>query len=729
MIEVDFRELRGSPMGSQNHEDQNDLQSAGPFPHHTPRMTSFIESILRTIDEAIIVTSTDGEILYWNRAAEELYGWAAPDVHRKSLYETIALNKHSWEESPFSKSLRSGQGWTGELLTRRRDNNVFLANIAVRPAIDDVGKLIVILFVSRKTEHLEGSSPGELGAYEPFRIVFEGTIVPVAVTDASGEMIWVNDSLCSYLGYRQDELMGTNIVTLIHSDEPFVCPLGDVGEQTGWRSYTTIARRYVHRSGEERWATEITTPIKDRAHGEQQFLWELQDFTSQKRLEQELERQWFLDVLTNLPNRMLLNDRIEHELARSLRTSETIAVIFIDLDNFKVINDSLGHAAGDDVLITVANRLRNCVRETDTVSRFGGDEFVVLLTGLEDTFDAIDVVERIQDALREPLIVVGHQMTITSSIGVAMPHSDEDAEVMLRYADTAMYRAKTSGRDRYALFDISMHREVLTRLTQESDLRQAIERNEFHLHFQPIVNITTGQIWGFEALIRWAHPVQGEISPGEFIPLAEETGLIVPISEWVLREALSQMVKWKTETNHPLPLRVTVNISARQFKQIDLLTQINSAINETGVTRGDLVLELTESTISEDASRGSRQLASVRGAGIDIAIDDFGTGYSSLVYLKHFAFDLLKIDRGFTDGLGIDDEDSAIVEAIIVMAHALGIETVAEGVETERQLFELQRLNCDYAQGFYFWPALPPEVAMSLLGDEDANNLVQAQMP
>ena len=421
------------------------------------------------------------------------------------------------------------------------------------------------------------------------------------------------------------------------------------------------------------------------------------------------------DTLTGLPNRVLLADRLGQALRRCTRTGSSVAVLFIDLDRFKFVNDSRGHAVGDELLVAVAERLRGVVRGHDTVARFGGDEFVVVCEDDDAAVQASVIAEHVAEVLREPVLTDGQEVFLGASIGIAVADSGADSpESLLRDADAAMYRAKERGRDRCEFFDAVMRTEAVARLETQSALHRAVERDELRLHYQPVVDLASGEVRGVEALVRWARPHHGLVGPGAFIPLAEETGLIVPIGKWVLEEAARQVALWQ-EARPGQRLTVNVNLSAAQLRQPDLVDNLAAVIDTYGIDPGALCLELTESTFMEEAEGHGAALAALKALGVNLAMDDFGTGYSSLTYLKRFPVNVLKIDQAFVGGLGRDASDTAIVRSVIDLAHALGLTVVAEGVETADQAAHLCRLGCDLAQGYYFARPLPPDELDSLL--------------
>jgi diguanylate cyclase (GGDEF)-like protein len=420
----------------------------------------------------------------------------------------------------------------------------------------------------------------------------------------------------------------------------------------------------------------------------------------------EIEHLAYHDALTGLPNRPLFIDRLIVALAQAARANQKLAVFFLDLDRFKDINDSLGHSTGDALLKAVADRIRRCVRDGDTVARFGGDEFTLLVPRMESVDDAAKIAQKIIEVLKIPFQIADRELFVTTSIGIGLyPVDGVDPETLVRNADTAMYRAKEQGRDNYQLYAPAMNARALERLALENMLRKAITQNELELHYQPIVHAVTGEIVGVEALLRWNHPQLGLLSPAHFISVAEVSGLIIPIGTWALRVACKQVRQWQKKLH--VDLKLSVNLSARQFQQPDLLEQIRNIVEETGLAPSNLELEITESNAMQNAENTIYTLREIKNIGVRIAMDDFGTGYSSLNYLKRFPIDTLKLDQSFVHDVANGATDAAIASAVIDMAHSLRLEVVAEGVETAEQLRFLQQQQCDRIQGYYFSPPLP----------------------
>jgi diguanylate cyclase (GGDEF)-like protein len=439
--------------------------------------------------------------------------------------------------------------------------------------------------------------------------------------------------------------------------------------------------------------------------------------SERKALERHLEFQGLHDPLTHLANRRLFVDRLEHALAKAERSESWVAVLYLDLDNFKVINDSLGHAAGDRLLVSVAERLRASLRTGDTAARFGGDEFAILLEDLEDAGYATWVAERIIEELKASFVLKGKEIFVNTSIGIVLsaPSTHGEAEILMRDADTAMYVAKRNGGTCYEVFDPNMRYQALERLNLENELRQALERREFRVHYQPTVSLKTGRIVGFEALVRWEHPERGLVFPCEFVPLAEERSLIVPLGEWVLEEACRQAKKWHEDRRtSDAPLMMTVNVSAKQFERPGLIQHIAHILEDTELDPLCLNLEITESTLMREGP-STTIVRKLKALGVSLSIDDFGTGYSSLSYLQRFPADYLKIDRSFVSQLDEGAANKTLVSEMVSLAYKLGMKPVVEGVESAEQLAWLREMKCELAQGYYFSEPLPSQAASALL--------------
>ncbi len=473
-----------------------------------------------------------------------------------------------------------------------------------------------------------------------------------------------------------------------------------------------------------RWLRAFIYPVRDETGGLLEVGLILEDFTERKMLEDQLAHKAFHDTLTGLPNRALFLDRLGHALSivrqNAVRDGDSdeskVALLFLDLDNFKYVNDSLGHDAGDLLLVEVARRIKACLRPGDTVARFGGDEFAALLEETEGADGAVGLAERIAQTLKAPIVIGGHEMVVKTSIGIVLNKpSEESGEDLLRRADIAMYRSKGGGKDRYEVFSEEMNGHELRRLKLEEDLRKAIEHKEFRIRYQPQMLLETGEVVGFEALLRWEHPERGLLEPSDFISLAEETGMIIPLGRWVLAEACRQARIFREMVSYDPPLKMSVNLSARQFRHPELVEEVTAALSESGLDPSELSLEITESVMMEEQTSAKVILAALKNLGLTLVMDDFGNGFSSISYLKKFPVDVLKMDRSMVEGVNDSSEDAAIVSATISLAHALGLEAVAEGIETTEELEELHSLGCKFGQGYYWRKPCPAEEALEML--------------
>ncbi|MEK7724306.1 MAG: EAL domain-containing protein [Acidobacteriota bacterium] len=462
--------------------------------------------------------------------------------------------------------------------------------------------------------------------------------------------------------------------------------------------------RILHLSGEYRWVLIRGLATRDEKGNALRIAGSMTDITERKVAEERLAHDALHDSLTGLPNRKRLMARLNRSLERLRKSTEhTFAVYFIDLDRFKLINDTLGHQAGDELLLKITEKLEFVVRPSDMVARLGGDEFVILLEDVNTEKQITVVAERILKGLREPMMIAGQKVYSGASIGIVLGSGEyETADDLLRDADLAMYRAKSKGKGRFEIFDAKIHSGTLSLLQLEIDLRRAIENWEFVLNYQPVVTLNSEEISGFEALVRWNHPIRGVIPPNDFIPIAEDTGLILPIGRWVLREACQQLRQWQDQFPEAASLVMNVNLSARELDQKDLILQIKKVLKETKLDPKCLKLEITESVIMKNAEQAIKTVKELRDMGIRVSIDDFGTGYSSLSYLHRFPIDTLKVDRSFINRIGTEGEHAEIIQTIIKLAANLGMDVVAEGVESEEQLNFLKNMNCEFGQGYYY---------------------------
>jgi diguanylate cyclase (GGDEF)-like protein/PAS domain S-box-containing protein len=549
---------------------------------------------------------------------------------------------------------------------------------------------------------------------ERFRSLVQNSSDVISIVDADGAVRYHSESVRRVLGYDPGELVDGDPLTLVHPDDRervarFVA-------EAALRPGVTAAEtwRVRHRDGTWLHSETVAANLLEDANVRGLVL-NTRDVSDRKELEAQLVHQAFHDGLTGLANRTLFTERVEHALARS--DPADLAVLFIDLDDFKHVNDSLGHAAGDQLLVAAARRLQGCLRPNDTAARLGGDEFAVLLERVTDADAAAGVAGRILDTLHQPFGLNGRTIPIKASLGAAVGRPGvDDADELLRNADVAMYASKAGGKDRYELFHPDMHEDMLQRLELEAELRHVADRDQLVLHYQPIVELVTGRITRVEALVRWDHPAKGLLGPAAFIPLAEEQGLIGPIGRWVLLQACLQARRWQDQFPDAPPLSVHVNLSGRQLEEQRLVGEVVQALETARLAPRLLTLEITESVLVSDIEAMSARLRELKGLGVHLAIDDFGTGYSSLSYLRRFPIDMLKIDKAFVDGIGRGREDTALAHAIIKLSHTLQLHAVAEGIEEAEQAASLVTLGCRDGQGFHLARPLTAAAMTELLG-------------
>jgi diguanylate cyclase (GGDEF)-like protein/PAS domain S-box-containing protein len=529
-----------------------------------------------------------------------------------------------------------------------------------------------------------------------------------------GRFLHVNRQLCEMLGYTKEELLARSVKDISHPDDINITDQQKRELHAGRIDSAKVEKRYLRRDGSTVWV-RITIAEKRRSNGDPLYdISVVEDVTDRKFAEARVEYLATHDEMTGLPNRAMFAELLERAVGSAKRHARRFAVLFIDLDRFKVINDSLGHEAGDVLLKTMALRFKECVRASDVVARLGGDEFVVLADEVEDPEQAAVVARHIISAALKPVSIEGQECRVTASVGIAVyPEDADDAQSLMKNADMAMYLAKAEGKNNHQFYSKEIRAMSVERVALETNLQKALERGEFRVQYQAKVSIGTGEINGVEALLRWWNPELGAVTPAQFIPLAEETGLIVPIGKWVLQTACEQNVAWQNEGLAPVCM--AVNISPRQFRDPGLLDDIAEVLETTGADPGLLELEITESMVMHNVGQAVEKLNAIKAMGVRLAIDDFGTGYSSLAQLKKFPIDTLKVDRSFIRDIPSNAEDRAITEAIISMGRTLGVTVVAEGVETADQQAFLSSRSCDEMQGFFFSkPSHPNEFARLL---------------
>lgn len=578
--------------------------------------------------------------------------------------------------------------------------------------------LIVLLVNIKKNKRKLSNDYGELRKHHKW---LEGTMLSIGeaviVTDEKGIITFTNYEARRMFSLSEDQFLKKkldDVMELLRDQDGKNCDLSLDSVLKGSKLNFECVSFFSLEDGKEHIISGNISPIRNEWEDIIGTVSTIKDITEQKRNEKKIYNMEYFDSITGLPNKMLFLDRLNMALANARRSGVQLAVIVLDLDNFKTINDTLGYSFGDRILMQVAEKIKGLLREADTVARFGGDEFIILQPGLKDVTDITKVVERILENFRNPWVLEGREYYVTASMGIAVyPNDGQDENTLVRNADIAMYRAKETGKNNYEMFMEAMNKKIIDRLDLENDLRHAIEKEEFVLYYQPQIDIATGEIIGVEALIRWNRKGVGLVPPLEFIPAVEETSLIIPLGEWVLRAACKQNVEWINMGINPVLM--AVNLSAKQFQQRDLVEMIEKILDETGMEPTLLELEITESTAMQDIDFTIEVLKILRKKGIRISLDDFGTGYSSLNYLKILPIDTLKIDKSFVHDIASSPNEEAIAKSVINLAHKMNLLVVAEGVETNDQLESLKDQMCDKVQGYLLSKPLPPEEAFYLL--------------
>jgi len=677
------------------------------------------EERYRTLVETVpAVTYTDRAVgsypdlaVYTSPQIEELVGYSVQewlDPERVLWEERLHPEDRTWVLTAEERSRASGEPFSEEYRLLAKDGSVVWVRDEAVLLRNEAGEPLywqgVLVDVTDRKEAEEALRESE----ERLCRLADAALEGILVTD-EGVILQANRALTDMLGYEASDVVGRSAVE-------FIAP-----------EYRELVRQKIASGNEEPYeiigvskdGTLLDLEVRGRAYsyqGRKVRVTAVRDITERKKVEKRLEHQAFHDALTDLPNRQLLLDRLGHALQRTRRRrGRRVAALLMDLDNFKSINDSLGHEVGDLLLVVVAERLKRLLRPEDTLARFGGDEFVVLLEHVEGADVPVRVAERIIEELRDPFVLEGREVYTRASIGIAIGEArTKDPDDLLRNADTAMYLAKDEGSG-YKVFDTAMGHRAIDRLEAENDLRRAVEQEEFVVHYQPIVSLQTGEIFAVEALVRWEHPERGLLNPDEFVSLAEDSDLVVPMGEQVLRAACFRAKEWQEAHPRTPPLVMSVNLSARQLSRPDLAETVEGILKETELEGSCLTLDVTETVYVRTLAGNTATLDRLRDLEARIFIDDFGVGYSSLAYLKRLPADVLKIDRSFVKGLGEDVEDTAIVHMIIELAHTLGLEVIAKEVETNEQVALLKEMGCNMAQGYHFTEPLPPEEIPALL--------------
>jgi diguanylate cyclase (GGDEF)-like protein/PAS domain S-box-containing protein len=657
-----------------------------------------LAAIVEFSEDAILGKDMDGAITSWNRGAEKIYGYTRGEVVGRDLSFLVPPERQA-EIQAIRERVLSGQPI--ECLETRRltkTGSVLDVSLSVSPIKDPTGLITGASAIARDIT-LRKRAEEQLKLQSA---ALEAAANAIVITDYEGKIVWVNRAFTTMTGYGKEEVLSKNLRLLKSGDQPesyYANLWSTISSGKVWQGEIVNRRKDGTTYTEEMTITPVSRDVGNPA--DRYFIAIKQDITKRKRAEERVQYLAYYDALTGLPNRTLLQDRLAKALAGARRRKDKAAILFLDLDRFKDINDSLGHSVADLLLQEVAERLKTWAREQDTVARVGGDEFLIVLTGVKDVADAAVATERIVNLMTAEFVVQGHSLSIGCSVGISIfPEHGADGETLIKNADAAMYSAKENGRNRFQFFTEDMNAQVVERLTLENSLRLALDKKELFLVYQPQMDIATGRITGLEALLRWQHPDLGLVPPDKFIRIAENSGLIVPIGEWVVRTACRQARKWQDEG---LPaVSVAVNVSAVQFRQEGFCELIRRALHETGLAPQYLELELTESLLLANADLMLSVVQELKAMGVTLAIDDFGTGYSSFSYLRQFRVSKLKIDRVFIRDVAVNPDDAAIASAIISMAKSLHLKVIAEGVEDEAQMSFLRAHQCDEIQGYYF---------------------------
>ena len=666
------------------------------------------QAVEQTAD-TMFITDLDGRIEYVNPAFEQVTGYSAGDAIGKtprilkSGRHDLAFYQELWE------TIEAGRVYQEILINQKKNGELYFEEITITPLTTSEGRITHFISTGKDITEREHALEDLRESEQRFHGTFDQAAVGIAHVALDGHWLRVNRKMCDIVGYPESEMLQLTFQQLTYPEDQGL-------EQESIRqllareiSHFSLEKRYIRKDGAVIWINLTVSLVREDAGVAKYFISVVEDITRRKEAEAQLVYLANHDALTGLANRTLLQDRLMQSIALADRSGHAVAVLFIDMDRFKNINDSLGHDIGDRFLLAIAERLADAVRAGDTVARLGGDEFVIVLGELIRPEHAATVATQVLAAVSRPLVMEGHELTLSSSIGISLyPKDGLDVHTLLKNADAALNRAKNAGRNSYQFYASEMNAHALERLTLENDLHYALKRDEFRLHYQPQVDAVSGEIIGVEALLRW-QPQGGKIlPPSRFLPLLEESGLILSVGEWVLHTACVQACAWAKQAT---PVRVAVNISGIQCQRQDLVEMVSRVLQQTSCNAEWLEIEVTESVLMKDADKTTEILLALKEMGVHLAIDDFGTGYSSLNYLKRFPIDTLKIDQAFVRDITIDPGDALIAKAVIALAHSMQLKVIAEGVETGEQLAFLRAHDCDYVQGYIYSPPLAaPEI-------------------
>ena len=666
-------------------------------------------NILEHANEAIFTFYTDFRIESANHLAEQLFYYSAEDLQRMSLEHLVPQFRQLFNNKLSDPNSLNFYHNDCLFLGCRKDGHLFPIEITFGEPFQNSRKEELWIVIIRDITERKKTEQG----LRLMARVFEESHDAIIITDIQGNIIDINAAFTRITGYNKNEVIGKNpniMKSNRHYKEFYANMWHDLKTSGRWCGEIWDKRK----NGEEypKWLS--ISVVKDENNIPSHYVGIFSDITGKKQAEDRLKRQAHYDQLTGLPNRALFIETLQWLIEVASRENKKFALLFLDLDRFKNVNDTLGHHIGDQLLIEVAQRLKSCIRKSDIVARLAGDEFTIVINGLKRREEVVKVAKKILQTFATPVNLSGYEFFITTSIGISIfPYDAITLDNLIKHADSAMYQAKELGKNTYQFYSHELNQKVQEGLELETSLRKALNNNEFVMYYQPQIDLTNKKIVGFEALIRWLHPEKGLLPPEKFIPFAERTDLIIHIGEWVLKTACTQWVHWQQQ-GFP-PIKIAINYSGVQLKRPNQISLISKILKTTGMNPKYLCLELTESVAMADAENTIKNLQAFKNMGISIAIDDFGTGYSSLSYLKRFPIDTLKIDKSFVKDITIDPDDNAIATTIIVMAQVLGLEVIAEGIETEEQLGLLQNWRCNQGQGYYIYRPLPLEQINDLL--------------
>ena len=642
-------------------------------------------------------------VVYWNKGSELLYGYKQEEALGKKLEELIVpAPMRDMVIEAHTKWINEGVAIPAAEILLKHKNGTDIYVYSSHAMFENEFKNKQMYCIDINLSDVKKAQAIATFKEQMLKTIFEAIPDLLFLMDYNGIIIDYHANNQDALYVSPDQFVGNNMLDILPKSvaKKFEVYIEKAIEQD---EIVTFKYELSVPQGQVYFEARINKVLKY-----DQIMIIIRDITEQHQSEQLIRKQAYFDSLTQLPNRLLALDRLSQLTVEATRNDEKAAVFFLDLDDFKKINDSLGHEAGDKVLIETANRLQRALRKADTIGRLGGDEFIILSKGISTQQNAVGIAEKLLQNFREPFTIEGRELMLTISIGVAMfPDNGKSVSDLLRNADTAMYQAKALGRNTYSFFTNQMNTVIQRRLTIEEQMRGALQRNEFILYYQPQFDVKKNEIIGAEALLRWLNPVLGSVAPDEFIPIAEKTGVIISIGEFVIKESLSLLNRWKNVEQLNRNFSIAVNLSPSQFKDLSLFNFIKTSLSNANIEPQSLELEITEGVLMSGESSITDTLNDITNLGVILSMDDFGTGYSSLSYLRKYPFNVLKIDRGFINGITKNNEDYSLVEATIAMSHGLGLKVVAEGVETKEQLTILKELGCDLAQGYYFSKPIP----------------------